>query len=147
MREIRTQIEIDASPRAIWNILTDFSKFPEWNPLMRVEGVPREGSRIRLRVGPPGKKPMEFKPTVTRVVQDQELRWLGRLIIPGLFDGEHIFEIDGTNEGGVQFVHREIFSGLLVPLFWKRLDSEIREGFMSMNKALKARAEGSKGDG
>ena len=147
MPEIRTQIEIDASPQRVWSILTDFSSFPEWNPLMRVDGIPREGSGLRLRIGPPGKKPMEFKPMVTRVVQDQELRWLGRLVLPGIFDGEHIFQIESGGDGKVQLIHQENFTGLLIPFFWKRLDSDIRRGFEDMNQALKTRAERPDSDG
>lgn len=50
MREIRTQIEIDTFPQTAWNILTDFSRFPDWNPLMRIDGVPRgHGPRPELK--------------------------------------------------------------------------------------------------
>ena len=84
---------------------------------------------------------MELRPTVTRVIPNRELRWLGRLVLPGIFDGEHIFEIEPGSDGKVQFVHRENFRGVLVPLFWKRLNTEIRKGFEDMNVALKARAD------
>jgi len=38
---------------------------------------------------PPGDACVTFKPVVKRVDLNRELRWLGRLIVPGLFDGEH----------------------------------------------------------
>ena len=141
MRELRTQIEIQASPESVWGILTDFARFAEWNPLMNLEGPVSEGAKLRLRLGSPGKKVMELRPTVTRVIPNRELRWLGRLVLPGIFDGEHIFQIEPGTDGKVRFVHRENFSGILVPFFWKRLDSEVRKGFEDMNEALKARAE------
>lgn len=37
---------------------------------------------------------MTFHPVVLVAVQERELRWLGRLLIPGLFDGEHTFQLD-----------------------------------------------------
>ena len=37
---------------------------------------------------------MTFKPTVLAVHPERELRWLGRFILPGLFDGEHSFRIE-----------------------------------------------------
>jgi hypothetical protein len=144
MRELRTQIEIKASPETVWGILTDFPRFPEWNPLMNLEGPVSEGSRLCLSLGSPGKKAMELRPTVTRVIPNRELRWLGRLVLPGIFDGEHIFEIEPGGNGEVRFVHRENFRGILVPLFWKRLDSEVRKGFEDMNEALKVQAESSR---
>jgi uncharacterized protein YndB with AHSA1/START domain len=32
MKELRTEIEIQASPEKVWQILTDLDKYSEWNP-------------------------------------------------------------------------------------------------------------------
>ena len=84
---------------------------------------------------------MTFKPTVTRVDSGRELRWLGRLLLPGIFDGEHIFEVSFLGEKRTQLTQRETFRGLLVPLLWSSLNTNTRKGFEAMNVALKARAE------
>jgi hypothetical protein len=63
------------------------------------------------------------------------------LLIPGLFDGEHIFSIEPIGPDRVRFVQREIFTGLLVPLFARGLDTDTQHGFDEMNQALKAQAE------
>jgi hypothetical protein len=60
---------------------------------------------------------------------------------PGLFDGEHIFTIEPLGTGRVRFTQRETFTGLLVPLLARMLDTGTQHGFEEMNKALKARAE------
>ena len=70
-----------------------------------------------------------------------EFRWLGSLIFPGIFDGEHIFQLEQINDSKTKFIHRENFSGLLVPLFWKSLNTNTRKGFEEMNEALKERIE------
>ena len=72
---------------------------------------------------------------------DRELRWLGHFLIPGLFDGEHICTIEPLEAGRVRFVQRENFTGLLVPLFMRRMEKDTKRGFEEMNRALKARAE------
>jgi hypothetical protein len=72
---------------------------------------------------------------------NEELRWLGHLFIPGLFDGEHIFELYENTDGSTTFVQREKFTGLLVSLFEKMLDTNTLAGFEAMNKKLKALAE------
>jgi hypothetical protein len=42
MLEIRTEIDIEASPPRVWRALTDFKTFPDWNPfVLAVEGEPR----------------------------------------------------------------------------------------------------------
>lgn len=142
MREIRSEIEIQAPAEVVWDVLADFGRFGEWNPFMpRAEGNVEEGARLEVRIEPPGGTGMTFKPMVTRLRPRRELRWLGRLWIPGLFDGEHIFEIESLGEDAVRFVQRERFKGLLVPLLWRSLDRNTRQGFEQMNRALKERAE------
>lgn len=71
----------------------------------------------------------------------RELRWLGHLFVPGLFDGEHAFIIEALEPGRVRFIQREVFTGLLVPMFSRMLDKDTKRGFMEMNNALKMRAE------
>ncbi|MFQ5572357.1 MAG: SRPBCC family protein [Rhodothermales bacterium] len=148
MRALYTDIEIHASPEAVWAVLTQLSRYDTWNPFItRAEGRVRVGERLTVRLEPPGGKPMTFRPTVTRVTNHEEFRWLGRLLFRGLFDGEHIFELEALDGHRVRLIHREEFRGLLVPLLWKRLDTSTREGFEAMNRALKERAEALAGAG
>ena len=125
----------------VWSILTDLARYSEWNPFIQdAKGQIGMGERIEVCIAPPNGKAMLFKPTVISVVANKTLSWLGRLWFPGVFDGEHRFEIV-PNESGCLFIQRENFSGLLVSLLWKSLDKEIRAGFEQMNLALKQRAE------
>lgn len=96
-----------------------------------------KGKHLEVYLQPEGAKGMTFRPRVLISEPGRELRWLGHLVIPGLFDGEHIFIIEPLVAGGVQFIQREIITGLLVPLFARRLDTETRRGFEDMNQALK----------
>jgi hypothetical protein len=142
-KELRTEIEIEATPARVWEILTDFASYPEWNPFIRaIEGEPKEGTRVEARIAPPGGHEMTFKPTVLEATPERELRWLGRLLVPGIFDGEHTFRIEPAGEGRVRFTQSERFSGVLVPLFGKTLE-KTKRGFAEMNEALKRRAEAS----
>jgi len=142
MRVLSAEIEIDSTPEGIWRVLADFDRFPEWNPFIReISGDMREGARLKVRIEPPGAKGMTFTPVVKRVEVNREFRWLGNLILPGLFDGEHIFEIVPAGEGKTRFIQREEFRGLLVPLFWKSLEGATKQGFLDMNAALKRRLE------
>jgi hypothetical protein len=82
---------------------------------------------------------MTFKPTVLAADPAHELRWLGRVLMPGLFDGEHGFRLEPT-AAGCRLHHGEEFRGILVPLFKRMLDNTAR-GFTAMNDALKVRVE------
>ena len=145
MRELNTEIEINASAERVWQLLTDFDSYPQWNPFIRsAEGKPEPNSKLNIFVQPSGARGMKFNPTVLKTEPQRELRWLGSLLIRGLFDGEHIFIIEPLAENRVRFVQHEKFSGLLVPLFWRSLDTDTRRGFNEMNVALKERAENPK---
>jgi hypothetical protein len=83
---VRTQVRIAAPASRVWQVLTDFPRYPEWNPFITgIEGVPEAGARLRVRIQPPGRRSMTFKPAVLVVVRDRELRWLGHLFLPHLF--------------------------------------------------------------
>ena len=142
MKEIHTEIEVNAGAEKVWRVLTDFAAYPDWNPFVRrVEGEVNVGSRLHVYVRPSGSTGMSFRPTVLVADPNREFRWLGHLWLPGLFDGEHSFLIEPLGEGRVRFVQQERFVGLLVPLLSKMLDGDTRHGFEEMNRALKLRAE------
>jgi hypothetical protein len=141
MKELRTAIEIEATAGRVWEILTGFESYSEWNPFIRsITGKAELGARLEVRIEPPGGRGMSFKPTVLEAEPGRELRWLGRVLVPGIFDGEHSFRIEPADDAHVRFIQAERFSGALVPLFGKTL-GQTERGFSEMNEALKARAE------
>lgn len=142
MKEVRTEIEINTGPERVWKILAEFEKYEQWNPFInRIIGQAKEGAKIEIHIETPGGKSRKYEPTVTKVEQGRELRWLGKSSIPGFLNGEHIFTIELIQTERVRFVHREVFDGLLTSLFGKSLDTDVKQGFEEMNKALKEKAE------
>lgn len=142
MREIITAIEIAAPAERVWRILTDFASYPAWNPFIpEIRGEPTVGERLAVCIRPAGRKGTTFWPTLLNVVPQRELRWRGRVFVPGIFDGEHAFALEPLGARRVRFVQREAFRGLLVPLVWRWMAAPTRHGFGAMNRALKARAE------
>ena len=140
MKEIRTEIDIEASAGRVWNSLTDFPVFPHWNPFIRrISGEPKVGTKLEVFMQSSGTRGMSFRPTVMKVERDRELRWLGHLGLPRLFDGEHIFQIEPLGPTRTRFIQRERFRGLLVPLMARSLNRDARRGFEEMNQALQAR--------
>src|SRR3712207_6134529 len=94
MKELHSEIEIDAPAERVWRLITDFASYPRWNPFIRtISGEPTTGKRLEVRIEPPGGRGMTFKPKVLKAEPNRELRWLGHLLVPGLFDGEHSFTI------------------------------------------------------
>lgn len=140
--EIKTKTLIQADTEKVWEILTDFNKYPSWNPFIKsLEGNLTVGNKIRVEIQPPDSGKMVFNPKVLRFVLHREFAWLGHFIIPGLFDGEHIFILSDNGDGSTTFLHKEKFKGLLVPFFRKMLENNTRRGFEVMNLKLKELAE------
>ena len=140
-RRIETDIEINAPGSRVWALLTDFALMPSWNPFIKsISGNLAQGARLAVHIVPPGSSGMHFKPTVLSVRPEQELRWLGHLLVPGIFDGEHYFVLEPIGEKQTRLTHGEKFSGLLVGLLGSTL-AATSAGFKAMNTALKQKAE------
>jgi hypothetical protein len=142
-KEITTKILIHAEPTIIWSVLTNFDDYPNWNPFIKsIKGEVEVGKKITARIEPPGAKGMTFKPTILAFQTNKELKWIGHLLFPGLFDGEHVFELIDHGNGTNTFIQREKFTGILVPLFKRMLEVNTIKGFEAMNEKLKELAEG-----
>ena len=136
-KSIHTGVEIDAGPEQVRAVFLDTSSYAQWNSFMRLQGQLEVGQSLQLAVRPVGGDWMEFQPEVQQATEDHWV-WLGRLLMPGIFDGEHGFRIEALPDNRTRFVQYENFSGLLVPLI--DLDGT-RQGFELMNQQLKARVE------
>lgn len=142
MHHLHTQIQIAAPIERVWSLLIDLPSHARWNPFVRsIEGTLETGQTLKVFIQPPGTRGMRFQPTVLAVHDGRELRWKGKLLVPGLFDGEHYFKLEARPAGGTIFHQGELFSGLLVPLFRRSLDGATQQGFVAMNEALRREAE------
>ena len=141
MKEVYSEIQINASASVVWDILTDFEKFGEWNPFIKeISGTLKEGSELRIFIEPPNSKGMEFKPTLKKVETEKKIQWLGKVWIPKLFDGDHSWTINQIDDNIVLFIQKERFTGIFIPFFSKLLKNT-KSGFEMMNQNLKQRAE------
>lgn len=138
-KEIVTEVQIDATPAQVWSVLADPQRYAEWNPfLVEMQGELTQGATLTNTMRPQGGSEMTFRPTVLKVERERELRWLGRLLLPRIFDGEHYFLLE-ERDGGTRLVHGERFAGVGLWL----LDVErFHADFERMNAALKTRVEG-----
>lgn len=142
-KEIVTEIEINASSSRVWQILTDFEKYPTWNSFIKkISGIPTRNEKLEVHMPDPRGGAMIFTPTVLVAEKDRELRWLGRSE-GDVFNGEHCFRIEpiGNNNNKVRFTQSEKFTGSMVESLEGWLDTAVKQNFEDMNRALKQRAE------
>ena len=139
-RILETYIDIDAPPQQVWEVLLDLPSWKKWNPFIpSVDGTLEVGARLRIKVVPPGKKPMEFKPKVFVVRPCEEILW-GGSFLGIIYRGDHAFLLEPRPGGGTCFLQRERFRGPMV-LFMTNMIKATEAGYHKMNQALKQRVE------
>jgi hypothetical protein len=138
--EIRSEAMIDATSEEVWSVLADFGSYGEWNPgFASIEGQAEAGTKLDIAFSLKGNRTMRMRPTVLVAEPGRELRWLGRLLVPWLFDGEHRFEIYEDEPGRVRFAQGERFRGLLVPFLRSMIEVDTLAMFERVNEALVSR--------
>jgi hypothetical protein len=138
MKQIRVETEIDAPPEAVWEVLTDFAAYEEWNPFFtRASGELRERGAVDVTIDATRRPTLSMTMTITTVARDRRLQWVGRIVSPLIFEGRHTFDLQALDDDRTRFVNREQFSGILVPI----LTLGLREEYEAMNRALAERVE------
>lgn len=139
---LSNEVVIDAPPERVWRVLTDTAAYPQWNPvIVRLQGDLVLGRSIEFENRSATGRVMVFRPTILKADAARELRWLGRLWLPRLFDGEHYFVLTPVGRGQTRLEHGENFSGALIPFTRNWLRGPVLDDFARLNMALKARAE------
>ena len=140
-KQLFTDVDVDARPEQVWEVLTDLAAYPAWNPfIVRAEGVVEPGGRLTLTMQPVGGRAMTLRPRLVEVDAPRRLRWRGTVGMPGLMDAEHTFALQ-PQAGGTRLVQSETFRGILVPFMAASLDRTTLPAFVAMNEALKRRVE------
>jgi hypothetical protein len=138
MKEIRTEIIINAPVEAVWSVLCNFKEFENWNPfIIGIAGEMRKTASLRVTLQLEGKKPMTMKPVVQDVIVNKKFEWLGKMPL-GMFNGRHYFLLEGINDNQLKFTQGEYFSGWLSGIILKKISDDTRDGFINMNRASKA---------
>jgi len=140
MRSISESVDIAASRQQVWSVLANLSAYKDWNPFIRsASGHLTVGSRLTLRLVPSQGRPITFRPKVLDAEPPVLLRWIGHLIMPGIFDGTHQFELEHL-DGFTRVTQSETFRGILIP-FTGRSITATKSDFRALNQALKTRVE------
>ena len=138
MKTFQVSISIRATPDAIWEILTDASRYTTWNTTVdKVEGRIAPGEKVTVHAKlSPGRA---FPVKVTEFVPGRKMAWTGGMPL-GLFKGERTFTLTPRGDGMVEFRMTEVFGGLLSPLIERSIPN-LQPAFDEFAAALKKRAE------
>lgn len=143
MKEIRTEIEIAASPAKVWSILVDINKWQEWSPVInKSSGTAAVGAELKITMSgkDKGKDGPSYSPIITQLEEEKYFSWSATMMAGFIFtNGKHI-ELEETATG-TRLIHRETFKGMMAAMMWGQMEKGVPPILNSMNKALKKIAE------
>jgi hypothetical protein len=129
------QIEVSASPEALWDVLADVEKWPTWNPdvdSVTLSGPVAKGTSFRWKAGP-----TRLVSTLQLVDRPRALGWTGRTMGVRAI---HLWRFE-PRPGGAVASMQESFDGAVAKLFRNRLQRQLDETTAKGLQALKAAAE------
>jgi hypothetical protein len=140
MHSISAVTDNAATPQQVWAVLADLDAYQDWNPFIQsASGQLAVGSTLTLRMVPANGRAFTMRPRLLAVQPGVLLRWIGRIIVPGIFDGTHQFALEDLG-GHTRLTQSETFRGVLVP-FTSKTITKTESDFRALNQALKQRVE------
>jgi len=143
MREIRTEIDISAPITEVWGILTKIDDWAQWSPIInQASGDASLGSTLSITMmgKEEGKDGPKYSPVITILDEPKSFRWRAKMMAGFIMTNDKVFELEETSSG-TRLIHKELFSGMFVPLFWSSVEKNVPAMLNSMNEALKTKAE------
>jgi hypothetical protein len=137
-RTVRSEVDINASPAAVWAVLTDLADYSIWNPyIYPAEGQVTVGAELVITLHQ-GKDTTTYSPTVRSSVPNHGLVWEGRF--GSLLERTQTITITEIAPGRVQVDAVERFTGVLLPLA-QGIPDGAQVGLDMMLRALRDRVE------
>ena len=145
-REMKTSLDLDATPARVWEVLTDVPAYPEWTPgLTSAEGTFDAGGRVVFGYPPLHALLRSTVPVrVLEVTPVRRLRYawrFARMGLPVLLDAEQSSTID-IRDGRVRLWLQFWVRGLFLRLIVRSLSPDETPTFGPLPAALRARIEG-----
>ncbi len=122
-KTFHAEATIPAPPSAVWEVLMDTARYPEWNPVfVSVSGPYEQDGEI-----------LKMTATVAELVPERKLRQKGG--VTGFITFDHQWLLEPV-DGGTRVIQHEVDRGLYL-WFWD--SSWIEPAYGRTNEALKAR--------
>lgn len=142
MKRIRTEARLNHPPEQVWDVLADFDRYAQWNPLnIEAAGAAILGARISMTfrnlANPAGGGLIRQTVRLVACERGRALAWAGN--IPLLFRGRHFFELERDGEGTL-LRHGEDLDGLIPATFSEaRIARDFTPAYAAVNQALAER--------
>ena len=132
--------EIAAPPELVWQVITEFSSYGEWNPFVTAcDAELRAGAPISMTVvlGKNTRDQVEF---VSQVIPGELFEYRMKPVGP-LLHSYRQHEVMGLDDGNTRYRSTFELNGWISGLVGLSLGSALQDGFQGMTDSLVSRAE------
>lgn len=140
-RCVRNERIIRAPIEHVWAVLTDFDRYPEWNPF--TFGVTTDrviGHPVKLEVDL-GRMRITMNERLTRYDDGKAVAWGVKWGGGLLLDCDRVQELERIDAASTRYRCHEAFDGLLAPLVFRLYRAPVQVGFDRAADALRRRCE------
>ena len=143
MKGWSVSVVIEAPQQAVWETVTDFEAYSEWNPFVREASATFEvGGKIRFLEDLKQFGQHWLDATFLSINPFNRFVWKGYFAAPLLFSVRHSFIFESVGEDRTRFTQVHENSGLLIPfLAWRGIYAVSHQRYLDYNEALKNRCE------
>jgi hypothetical protein len=140
-RAVEYRLGVQAPAEIVWEVVSDFDSWKEWNPLYRkAEGQMKIGTALTLEQHLPGEPAKVITPIVQDWVPYEQLHWRSKRI-GGFVTAIRYIEIENMGPENATFSNGELFMGLLLRFVSRDERRKLRIAFTQMGEAVRDRAE------
>ena len=132
------EIEVEAKPEVVWDILVAARRWPDWNPDVRatfIKGDLAVGTEFSWKAGPGN-----IRSTVMEMVEPHRLVWTGST--PGI-KAVHLWQIERRGEKTLVSSEESwegLLPGILRGVMKKMLSRSIQQGLIYLKKEAERRS-------
>lgn len=140
-RAVEHRIGVQAPAEIVWEVVSDFETWHQWNPLYRkAEGQMKIGTNLTLEQHLPGEPAKVISPIVQDWVPYEQLHWRAARL-GGFVTAIRYLEIESMGPGNSTFSNGELFIGMLLRLISRDERRRLKAAFTEMGEAVRDRAE------
>ena len=138
-----TTIIIQVPQQVVWEHVTDFATYPDWNPFVIKASAQFEvGKTIRFLEDLKQFGQHWITARFLAIDPPHRFVWKGHFVAPFLFTVRHTFKVEAISDTQTRFSQIHENSGLLISfLAWRGIYWVSHQGYLDFDQALKTRCE------
>lgn len=139
---VDTTVYIDAPADAVWQVVTDFPRYGEWNPFVaECASTMNPGDPIDMVVHLGGPKPKRQREFIRTNTPGREFSYTMKPLPLGMLRSLRSHTITEISPQRTRYESHFELAGLLHPVVAAALGKQLRRGFEGMTAAVQRQAE------